>query len=468
VALVCGKPQAERLGRKGEPGTGAGVAGLGRPAARRKVGGDICHLIAIDRRHGGCSARQEESHVKHPGRLSAVLGAAAASVVIAAPAAFAADVTVRPADISAGTPWAVSPNNTGTAGIGALADPIHADGSAHLQVTGGQRAQLKHSFTASLASVAAQPLSYQVYVDPNGSSAASIRYGVNLQLEVGGPIYTTLSFQPQLAGGAAADTWTTFTNSATSLWRTSRAVGALPAGTDHTLADYISAEGNSTVIASYLNIGVLGDPTATLNAYADNVSVDGTTYNFATAQPAEAVVEAPPTVRRGAPAPLSLSFSSPADGPAITDPSALFTITGPASLRSSELTVTADGAALALSRQGTGEYSAPLALPGGTLEPGTSVSVALSLLLGHDAPCGTYVVSGELLSSGNPVASTQHQSLTLPCPVTPPGPGPVKPTLPATGAFAIGGMAWTSIAAIGAGLGLSLLLRRRRTARIAK
>jgi hypothetical protein len=63
---------------------------------------------------------------------------------------------VHPGDLSAGTPWSVSPNNTGVAGIGALADPIHFDGSAHLQIAGGERAQLLHRIVARLATVAAQ------------------------------------------------------------------------------------------------------------------------------------------------------------------------------------------------------------------------------------------------------------------------------------------------------------------------
>ena len=416
------------------------------------------------------------------GRQVLAVGVAASGIVFTAPSAFAADITVHPGDIAAGTPWSVSPNNTGIAGIGALADPIHFDGSAHLQIAGGQRAQLLHRIIERLSQVAAQPLSYQVYVDRAGTTPDAVASAVNLQLEVGAPIFTTLSFQPQLSGGSAAGEWRTFVNSPSSLWRTSRDVGPFAAGTDHTLADYIAAQGpNGTVIASYLTIGTLGDPTATVNAYADNVSVGGDTYNFATDGTAQAAIAAPSTLEPRESAPVTLTFSSPADGPAILDPSAVFTLQGPATLHTRDFTVTAAGRRLVFTRAGDGTYSARLRLHGeDTLEPGTSLSAALALRLRDDAPCGTYQLSAELLSNGAPTGISAHHTATSPCATTPPSPppgsengggGPVGPghpggpggSLPETGAMNVGTLVVSGIASLLAGLGISLLCHRWTT-----
>jgi hypothetical protein len=416
------------------------------------------------------------------GRQMLAVGVAASGLALTTPSAFAADITVRPGDITAGTPWSVSPNNTGTVGIGALADPIHFDGSAHLQIAGGERAQLQHRIVERLSQVAAQPLSYQVYVDPAGTTPDAVASAVNLQLEVGAPIFTTLSFQPQLAGGSAAGEWRTFVNSPTSLWRTSRAVGSLAAGTDHTLADYIAAQGpNGIVINSYLTIGTLGDPAATVNAYADNVSVGGDTYNFATDGTAQATITAPSTLEPGESAPVALTFSSPADGPAILDPSAVFTVQGPSSLRTRDFTVSVAGRRLVFTRGSDGTYSARVMLDGGsgdTLEPGASLSAALLLRLRDDAPCGTYVLSGELFSDGAPTGIAAHHTATSPCSgsTTPPpgsgnggGPGgPGRPGTPgddlaATGVWSVATLVWSGIASLVIGLGISLLSHRWTT-----
>jgi hypothetical protein len=415
--------------------------------------------------------------MKQTAGLIAVAGVAASCVMASAPSASAADstVTVRPADLAAHTPWAVSPFNTGIAGIGALADPVHFDGSAHLQVTApGLRAQLAHPMDDALSDIAAKPLSYQIYVDPNGSDPSVEPYGVNLQLQVSAPTFTTLSFQPQLDGGAAAGVWRTFGNLGTAAaWRTSRDFGGFAAGTDHSLADYLHAVPNAHVNASFLNIGT--GPSA-LNAYADNVAIEGTTYNFATAGSARATLTAKPaTVERGTPAAIDLSFSSPADGPKITDASAVVTVSGPASLRRRALLLTHDGVPLKLHRTDEGTYATRVDLSGTTLDPGTSLFAHLSVLLSRGAPCGENVVTGRLLSDALPTPLTASRTLTLPCPGTPPtgpgGPGgPGEPGLPPTGAFGISGLIGFSGAATALGLGMVGLglirmpLRRRRRA----
>ena len=418
--------------------------------------------------------------MKQAGRSAAVLGITASCVVAAAPAAFAADVTVRPADLAAGTSWVVSPFNTDVAEIGALADPVHFDGSAHLQVAAGdERAQLALPLDDSLAALAARPLSYRVYVDPHGSDPGAVSHGVSLQLQVHAPTFTTLSFQAQDdGGGAVADAWRTFTNGDAPLWRTSRDFGALAAGTDHTLAEYLAAEPGAQVNAAFLNIGTGADG---LNAYTDDVAIDGDTYNFATTGSAHAAISAPTTLTRGAATPIQLTFTSPADGPEFRHASALFTVTGPAGLRGADLVLRHDGRRLRLERQSDGTYTARVTLSADTLAPGTSLTSDLSLLLRRGAPCGSYVVSGELLTDGAATGLTAGQTLTLPCststptppptpthaPTPPTGPsapggpnGPGRPTLPSTGAFAITPL--LALAALATGLGAAFTLLRRR------
>lgn len=345
------------------------------------------------------------------GRLAAVLGVAASCVAVAAPSAFAADVTVRPADLAARTSWLVSPNNTDIAGIGALADPVHFDGSAHLQVTAAdRRAQLALPMSDSLADIAGKPLSYQVYVDAGGSDPGAVPYGASLQLQVSGPTFTTLSFQPQLDGGAVAGAWTTFTNDdGAAVWRTSRAIGPYAAGSDHSLDDYIAAEPDSRVNAAFLNIGT-GVPA--LDTYTDNVEIAGDTYNFATTGSAYASVSAPSTLHPDEAAPINFSFTSPADGPKITDASGEFTISGPACLRQRSLTLEENGVPLALDQVGPNTYSAEFTLSGETLQPGSSLTADLSLLL-HRAPCGKYTVTGELLSDHVKTGVSASETLTL-------------------------------------------------------
>ncbi|MBR7835677.1 hypothetical protein KDL01_20545, partial [Actinospica durhamensis] len=354
--------------------------------------------------------------MKQAGRLAAALGVAVSCVVVGAPSAFAADVTVRPADLAAGTSWVVSPFNTDVAEIGALADPIHFDGSAHLQVAAAdQRAQLALPLDASLAHLEAEPLSYQIYVDPRGSDPNVVASGVSLQLQVSSPTFTTLSFQPQNAGGAVAGEWRTFTNADAPLWRTSRAFGHFAAGSDHSLADYIDAVPQSQVNAAFLNVGT---GAAELNAYTDNVAIDGDTYNFATTGSAHASITAPPTLDRRTPTPIALSFSSDPDGPEFRHTSALFTVTGPDSLNRRDLIALDDNRPLPLEPAGTGTFSAHVALSGDTLRPGEDLTADLSLILRRRAPCGTYVVSGRLLTDDTATNLTASQTLTLACPTT--------------------------------------------------
>lgn len=143
-----------------------------------------------------------------------MVGVPVSCVALAVPSAFAADVTVTPAD---------------------------------------RRAQLALPLRETLAEFARRPLSYQVYVDPAGTEPAAAEYGANLQLQVSGPTYTTLSFRPQLEGGAVAGAWKKFTSAENArVWRTSRDIRPYPAGSDHSLADYLAAEPDSQVNAAFL------------------------------------------------------------------------------------------------------------------------------------------------------------------------------------------------------------------------
>ncbi|MBS2551378.1 hypothetical protein KGQ19_31365 [Catenulispora sp. NL8] len=196
------------------------------------------------------------------------------AVLTAGPAGAVAGVRVT--TLSGAQGWRVSPSNTGEVAIsGAVDDPVRKDGSLRLDnLAGGARAQAQLPLVAPLGKVAGSRIAYSAYV----ASGADPQYGVNLQLEIaGGNFYTTLSYQPHLDGGLGTGTWRTFANRrGAAVWWSSRAFGAIPANKPVTLADVVAAEGpNAHVINVYLNVS------AALDAYADNVAVDGVRYNFA-------------------------------------------------------------------------------------------------------------------------------------------------------------------------------------------
>jgi hypothetical protein len=211
-------------------------------------------------------------------------------------------VRVLPGDLGPDGPWLRLQDDPSNAGrpygvqeVSPFPDPVFHDGSLHLAVAGNdpaQQAQAAHYFTAAvpLTEVAARPLAYDLYVKGATSTPDAIPFGANLQLPVVCQgAFTTLSFQPQLATdskgrtGAVADAWRHFDAGGSTQWRTSRAVAGFAAQSDHPLTDYVGAcdaagDGAIGVIA---NVGRLGDATASLDTYVDNITVDGTLYDFA-------------------------------------------------------------------------------------------------------------------------------------------------------------------------------------------
>jgi hypothetical protein len=318
-------------------------------------------------------------------------------------------VTVRQAGIASGSPWGVAAGSSGTAGIGPLADPVHSDGSAQIAVGPGQQARLVHPINhagggESLKTLMATPLAYDLFVDAQRSTADSITHGANLQLEVFVPSFTTLSFQPQLNGGVVANRWHTFTNTAHSLWRTSRAVGSLAAGSDHTLAEYLTAfGGDATVGNAYLNVGTLGDPAAKLATYVDDVAIGGTQYNFAVNDlDNTATVVAPRSAEPGDTVHAKLTFRTPSDGVQVRNATARVTFSGISGL-GTNLTVTpgtAQHSAQRSIRRAADPVTVILPVPGGTVEPGHTSTVPFTLHLGPGAGVGTLVISGVLLNDG--------------------------------------------------------------------
>lgn len=145
--------------------------------------------------------------------LTAVAVAAIPSVLLSAPADAAAPVVVRvgPADLGPNGPWLRLQDDPGNAGrppgvqeVSPFADPVRFDGSLHLAVAAAaeaQQAQAAHYFTSTvpLSTVAASPLSYDLYVKGSTSTPAAIPYGANLQLAraVPGPLH-----HPQLPAAA--------------------------------------------------------------------------------------------------------------------------------------------------------------------------------------------------------------------------------------------------------------------------
>src|SRR5262249_22322351 len=122
--------------------------------------------------------------------------------------------------------------------------------------------------------------------------------------------------------GVVQGVWQHFVNGPASLWRTSRQVGTIPAQADRTLAEYIAActAAGDGVDGGIANAGRLGPPHAglTLDTYVDNLTVNGTTYDFLVDGRTNARI----TLGNSTPgrpchaASGQIVFTDPADGPA--------------------------------------------------------------------------------------------------------------------------------------------------------
>ncbi|MER5895852.1 hypothetical protein [Streptomyces sp. NPDC001876] len=362
--------------------------------------------------------------------VSAAAVAAGASLAMLAPSAVgaaAANVVqqVRAADLGPGRPWIRlqdDPSNVyrppGVQEVSPFADPVRFNGSLRLSIAGGQQAQAAHYYTAQvpLSTVAAAELSYDSYVRSVKGGATGTAANLQLPMVCQGA-FTTLSFQPQLAtdsqgrAGVVPDTWQHFESTGASLWRTSRALStdpALPAGSDSPLSTYVSgcdAPGDG-IIGLIANVGRLGDVKALLDTYVDNLTVNGTTYDFAVEglaqgrvvlnrgnqdRPCHHASHPCPRTRGGAAggggtAGGFVSFTDPADGPRYRAVGTRLVFSNGRALDPDDLTVTANGRPLTLTPG-----------PGGTVTGVVSPTPSVDL-----NPGGTYRTALVVTHRGHP------------------------------------------------------------------
>ena len=211
-------------------------------------------------------------------RLAAV-PAALATLLLASGPASAATVTT----LSGAQGWRVSPFNFGTVAISTAVDD---DGTLKLDNSGGgARAQAQLPLHTTLAAVMNHPIGYRVFV----ASGSDPRHGANLQLEILSPHYTTISFQPQLAGDLELHSWESFfSNRSGRFWWSSRSFGPIVAQTPVSLNEILAAQGpNAQIINAYLNVS------GTLDVHVNDVTLHGVTYVFRV--PAEAGEQTPGT-----------------------------------------------------------------------------------------------------------------------------------------------------------------------------
>lgn len=325
--------------------------------------------------------------------VSAAAVAAGACLALLAPSAVgaaAANVVqqVRAADLGPWRPWIRLQDDQGNVNrppgiqeVSPFADPVRFNGSLHLSTAGGQQAQAAHyTGLVPLSTVAAAELSYDSYVKTVEGGATGTAANLQLPMICRGA-FTTLSFQPQLAtdsrgrAGVVPDTWQHFESTGASLWRTSRALPtdpALPAGSDAPLSTYAAgcdAPGDG-VIGIVANVGRPGDAEAPLDAYVDNLTANGATFDFAVDGLAQGIIvlnrgnQDRPCHHASQPCPRAqggtasgfVSFAGPADGPGYRAVGTRLVFSNGRALAPGDLTVTANGRPLNLT-----------AGPGGTL-----------------------------------------------------------------------------------------------------
>ncbi|MHC3819703.1 hypothetical protein OG892_24020 [Streptomyces sp. NBC_00341] len=372
-----------------------------------------------------------------------------------APTAVADDTvrTVHQDGLGPAGPWLRLQETTpdrepGVQEISPKPDPVHLNGSLRLAIAAGQQAQAAHYFNATWTPVPMRPLldagvSYWAYTASEGSSVTDI--GANLQFPASCGGFTTLSFEPGNntdAQGAALkpDTWQKYRLTDDSVMRTSRAVAGIPAGGDAPLSHFVTAcEGAYGVIA---NIGRLGDPNGTLNTYVDNITAQGTTWDFAVTGRASAALTVPERIKAGdGPRPADVSYTDPADGPEYQGIGTRLTLKGPAGLKPDQLTVMSEGSAVPLTQETDGSLTGELRTnlrAGGTLEPGGKAGAAFTLAAAEGAPAGRLDVTTELTvtvdGTDGPVrtgvSATDHSRITSAGTRPSPSPSPSHPHHP--------------------------------------
>ncbi|MDF6044195.1 hypothetical protein LRD69_19040 [Streptomyces sp. JH14] len=234
-------------------------------------------------------------------RTATATAAVSALVCAAAPTALAVDTVqvVNPSGLGPGKPWlrlqgqGQDGNEGRTPGIQEIApksDPVQLNGSRHLAVTNDQQSQVAHAFNSSATPVSLQSLldqgvSYWAYTDTRSDDTNLADFGPNLQFPSRcGETFTTLSLEPGRNADAQGsdlqpDTWQKYELTGASMMRTSQDVPGHPAGTDASLADFAAAcSGAYGIIA---DVGRLGLNTAGLDTYVDDITANGTTWDFA-------------------------------------------------------------------------------------------------------------------------------------------------------------------------------------------
>ncbi|MFI0724488.1 hypothetical protein [Streptomyces sp. NPDC021224] len=400
---------------------------------------------------------------RYAASLTAAAVAAVPAVLVCAAPAGAADAVRQPVtatDLGPRGPWLRLQDDPGNAGrpfgtqeVSPFADPVRFNGSLHLAVTGAAEAEQSQAaryfgLPVQWSRIAASPLSYDLYVRSADSTPSAIPFGANLQLPgFCRGAFTTLSFQPQLATdaqgrtGAVADIWRHFDAGGDALWRTSRAVGSFAAGSDHPFSDYAAECGGvgSGAIGVIANVGRLGDASASLDTSVDNLTVDGTVYDFLVDGTATGHIHLAPTAPGGPGHPgtynvggtparvgalpasvrgggghgggdgcgddaCSLAgevvFTSPADGPYFTEVGTRLVLSRPGGLHPDDVTVTADGEPVTLTGGPDGTLVAVVTpatatdlAPGGTYRTSLTVTCA-------DGSTGPVAVTAELLARG--------------------------------------------------------------------
>jgi hypothetical protein len=384
--------------------------------------------------------------------LTAVAVAAIPTTLVLAPAdassTRAVVQRVSSADLGPSGQWLRLQDDPGNAGrppgvqeVSPFADPGRFNGSLHLAVAPAaeaEQAQAAHYFTSAvpLSTIAASPLSYDLYVKGSTSTPAAIPFGANLQL----PIFcqgafTTLSFQPQLATdtqgrtGSVADAWRHFDTGGSALWRTSRAVGSFPAQSDQPLSAFVStcnASGDGA-IGVIANVGRLGDASQSLDTYVDNLTVNGTVYDFAVDHTATGRISVEGSGGSGGygscdvnvngsntdygsngggggtnPCPSdsgTITFTSPSDGPDYTSVGTRLVFSGQG-LTPDSLTVTANGRPVTLTAGPDGTLTAVVAPdPEVDLAPGGTFSTPFTVTV-NGSQHGRVTLTAELLAQG--------------------------------------------------------------------
>jgi hypothetical protein len=228
-----------------------------------------------------------------------------------------------------------------------------------------------------------------------------------------------MSFQPQLATdaqgnhGIVPDTWQHFTSGPDGLWRSSRTVPGTPIteGGDFPLSTYVdSCTGpNSTVLGVIANVGALGDPSATLDTYVDNITAGGDTYDFAVDRRATAALELSRSTgsRNTRTIEGTATFTSPATGPYLRHTGTRITLATDRRnpLDPATVELTANGTQVPLTEETSGELTgtAPATQPA-DLAPGRTATTDLVITIrtdrGRPARTGRITVTTELLAQG--------------------------------------------------------------------